>query len=78
LVADDVTVEQLQALLTERGEQLAGLPGVVGWGVGLNADGLPTIQLFVSTEVSDQVVAELGRLFDRAEIIGQRGSAEAD
>ena len=73
-----VSVDELQAVLTERRGRLAALPGVVGWGVGVGADGDPTIQLFVSGPVSDGVVAEVGRLLDRFEFILQRGPAEAD
>jgi hypothetical protein len=57
---------------------LAALPGLVGWGVGVGADGHPTIQLFVSVPPSDDVAAEVGQLFDRFEFIGQSGPAEAD
>jgi hypothetical protein len=72
-----VTVEQLQSVLTERHDRLAELPDVVGWGVGLGADGQPIIQLFVSATPSDGLVAELGRLFDRSEIVVQSHPAEA-
>jgi hypothetical protein len=73
-----VTVDELQALLTERRGRLAALPGVLGCGVGVGADGDPTIQVFVSGPPSDGVVAEVGRLLDRFEFVGQRGHAEAD
>ena len=73
-----VTVDQLQAVLTERHDRLAALPEVAGWGVGLGTDGDPTIQLFVSGPPSDDLVAELGRLLDRFEFIVQIGPAEAD
>jgi hypothetical protein len=73
-----VTVDELQAVLTERRGRLAALPGVVGWGVGIGADGDPTIQLFVSGPPSDGLVAEVGRLLDRFEFILQCGPAEAD
>ena len=72
------TVDQLQAVLTERRDRLAALPEVVGWGVGLGADGDPTIQVFVSGPPSDDVVTELGRLLDRFEFSVQIGPAEAD
>jgi hypothetical protein len=73
-----VTVDQLQSVLTERRDWLAALPGLIGWGVGVGADGHPTIQLFVSGPPSDDLVAELGRLLDRFEFIVQDGPAEAD
>jgi hypothetical protein len=73
-----VTVDQLRSVLSERRDRLAALPGVVGWGVGVGADGHPTIQLFVSVPPSDDLVAELGRLFERFEFIVQSGPAEAD
>jgi hypothetical protein len=73
----EVTVEQLQSVLTERHDRLAGLPGVVGWGIGLDADGQPIIQLFVSAQPSDDLVAELDRLFDRFEVVVQSRRAEA-
>jgi hypothetical protein len=72
------TVAQLQAVLSESEDRLAALAGVVGWGVGVGADGDPTIQLFVSVPPSDEVVAEIGQLFDRFELILQAGPAEAD
>jgi hypothetical protein len=77
-VVAGVTVDQLQAVLTERGDRLAALPDVVGWGVGVGADGDPTIQLFVTGPPSDDLAAELGRLLDRFEFIVQHGPAEAD
>jgi hypothetical protein len=73
-----VTVDQLQSMLTERRDRLAALPEVVGWGVGVGADGHPTIQLFVSVPPTDDLVAEIGQLFDRFEFIVQSGPAEAD
>jgi hypothetical protein len=73
-----VTVEQLRSALSERRDRLAVLPGVLGWGVGVGSDGEPTIQLFVSGPPSNDVVAELGRLFERFEFIVQSGPAEAD
>jgi hypothetical protein len=75
-VAGD-SVEQLQSALAERSDQLAALPGVLGWGVGLGADGQPTIQLFVSAPPSDDLVVAVGRLFDRVEFTVQTGPAEA-
>jgi hypothetical protein len=56
---------------------LAAFPEVVGWGVGLGADGQPIIQLFVSAAPSDDRVAELARLFDRFEVVVQSRPAEA-
>jgi hypothetical protein len=76
LVAE-VTVDQLRSVLAERRDQLAALPGVVGWGVGVGVDGQPTIQLFVTAPPADELDAELGRLFDRFEVIVQSGPAEA-
>jgi hypothetical protein len=73
-----VTVDQLRSVLSERRDRLAALPGVVGCGVGVGADGHPTIQLFVSVPPSDDLIAELGRLLDRFEFIVQSGPAEAD
>jgi hypothetical protein len=73
-----VTVDELQAVLTESRGRLAALPGVLGWGVGVGADGDPTIQLFVSGPPSDALLAEVGRLLDRFEFILQSGHAEAD
>jgi hypothetical protein len=73
----EVTIEQLQSVLTERHDRLAALPEVVGWGVGLGADGQPIIQLFVSAAPSDDRVAELARLFDRFEVVVQSRPAEA-
>jgi len=72
------TVEQLQSVLTERHDRLAALPDVVGWGVGLGADGHPVVQVFVSGPPSDDLGAELGRLFDRFEVVVQSRPAEAD
>jgi hypothetical protein len=74
----DLTVDQLQSMLSERHGRLTALPEVVGWGVGVGEDGHPTIQLFVSAPPSDALVAELGRLFDRFEFMVQAGPAEAD
>jgi hypothetical protein len=51
---------------------------VVGWGVGLSADGRPIVQLFVSAPPSDDLLAEFGRLFDRSEVVVQSRPAEAD
>jgi hypothetical protein len=73
----EVTIEQLQSVLTERHDRLAAFPEVVGWGVGLGADGQPIIQLFVSAAPSDDRVAELARLFDRFEVVVQSRPAEA-
>ena len=73
----EVTVEQLQSVLTERHDRLAALPDVVGWGVGLGADGQPIIQLFVSAAPSDALVAEFDRLLDRFEVVVQSRPAEA-
>jgi hypothetical protein len=73
----EVTVEQLQSVLTGRHDRLVALPGVVGWGVGVGADGQPIIQLFVSVAPSDDLVAEFGGLFDRFEVVVQSRPAEA-
>jgi hypothetical protein len=73
----EVTVEQLQSVLLERHDRLAALADVVGWGVGLGADGQPIVQLFVSAPPSDGLVAELGGLFDRFEVVVQSRPAEA-
>jgi hypothetical protein len=46
----------------------------VGWG----ADGHPIVQVFVSAPPTDDLVAELARLFDRFEVVVQSRAAEAD
>jgi hypothetical protein len=74
----ETTAEQLQSVLTERHGRLAALPSVVGWGVGWGADGHPIVQVFVSAPPTDDLVAELGRLFDRFEVVVQSRPAEAD
>jgi hypothetical protein len=76
-VVADPTVEQLQSVLTDRHDRLAALPEVLGWGVGVGADGQPIIQLFVSAAPSDDLVAEFGGLFDRFEVVVQSRRAEA-
>lgn len=70
------TVGQLQAVLNERRELLSALPGVTGWGVGLNAEEEPIIHVFVSAAPSDDLVGELGRLLDRFEVVVQCRPAE--
>jgi hypothetical protein len=74
----ETTAEQLQSVLTERHGRRAALPCVVGWGVGWGADGHPIVQVFVSAPPTDDLVAELGRLFDRFEVVVQSRPAEAD
>lgn len=74
----ETEVEQLQSMLSERHHRLAALPDVVGWGVGLGTDGHPIVQVFVSVTPTDKLVAELGRLLDRFDIVVQSHPAEAD
>lgn len=74
----ETEVEQLQSMLSERHHRLAALPDVIGWGVGLGTDGHPIVQVFVSVTPTDKLVAELGRLLDRFDIIVQSHPAEAD
>jgi hypothetical protein len=74
----ETEVEQLQSMLSERHHRLAALPDVVGWGVGLGTDGHPIVQVFVSAPPTDKLVAELGRVLDRFDIVVQSRPAEAD
>jgi hypothetical protein len=74
----ETTIEQLQSELDRCRQRLAAMPNVVGWGVGLDADKDPLVQVFVSAPPSDALAAELGRLFDRYEVVVQTGPAEAD
>ena len=74
----ETTVEQLQSALAERHDQLTALADVVGWGVGLGANGHPIVDVFVSAPPSEHLVAELGRLFDEFEVVVQSGPADAD
>jgi hypothetical protein len=74
----ETEVEQLQSMLSERHQWLAALPDVVGWGVGVGTDGHPIVQVFVSVTPTDELVAELGRVLDRFDIVVQSHPAEAD
>jgi hypothetical protein len=73
----ETSVEYLQSVLAARHDRLVALPDVVGWGVGLGADGDPIVQVFVSAPPSDYLASELGRLFDRFEILVEARLPEA-
>jgi hypothetical protein len=74
----ETTAEQLQSVLAERHDQLTALPEVVGWGVGLGANGHPIVDVFVSAPPSEHLVTALGQLFDEFEVVVQSGPANAD
>lgn len=74
----EISAEQLESVLEAQDDLLAALPGVVGWGVGLDAQGRPIIQVFVSVSATDGLVAELGQMFDRLEVLVQSRPAEGD
>lgn len=73
-----LTIAELQTLLENKSDELASIPGVVDWGVGLSSESRPLVQIFTSTNLDRSVGQRLDRWFrGQMEVVGVDGPAQA-
>ncbi len=62
-VVQRLTIAELGTLLENKNDELASIPGIVDWGVGLSPEWKSVVQIFISTDLDVSATERLDRWF---------------